>query len=275
MSSVSSLLLFIAICLSLQPVGASDKTYICDGGLPSKSAFDHLPSDTVNALPHFYSKRLQLLFAKAKAASPRPIRFSQIPTSSRNTSAMEASQAERVILLRSGMGQLIEENAIAHELFHIILQEQGFAALVHVPETKTEDPAMLKALGYTITSCVDDALIDRKMARLGFNPRTLNHEASENLKQSPPPIPNTQLIRDGNALLIVCYSYRIKSQFDQIEQTWMEINPDIVQRSHILAQQMGDIKCTDARSCFSRKKHIRDVLRYSVTFCNPASGKYE
>jgi hypothetical protein len=157
-------------CLLAFVQGASDGSHLCDEALPSASDFKRLRDDTVNSLPQFgHSKRLQRLLDKARAASKVPIRFTQLPVRFPNTSATEATKQERVIALRGGMDAALQENSIAHELFHIILQEKGFAAVVHVSEAKAQGNAMwLLEIGHAITSCVDDALIDRKMAYLGF-----------------------------------------------------------------------------------------------------------
>jgi hypothetical protein len=82
-------------------------------------------------------------------------------------------------------------------------------------------------------------------------------------------------VLDGTALLIVCYSHRLRVPSDQIRQTWAGISPGVVLRSDALAKQIGDLRCDDARTCLDRKKRVRDVLGYPITFCNPATGKDE
>ncbi|MGD0760585.1 MAG: hypothetical protein ABR921_16920 [Candidatus Sulfotelmatobacter sp.] len=264
-------------CLLSPALGAGAGPRRCDDDLKAVSDFKHLTDDTVNALPRFrYSKRLQRLLDRAESASKVPIRFTQLPANFPNTSATEATRQERVIALRVGMGAALEENAIAHELFHIILQGRGFAAMVHVSEAKVQgDARWLPELGYTITSCVDDALIDRRMANLGFDPKVLNHDAAENLKRQPPVAPNDPIAFNGTALLVVCYSHRLRAPSDQIQQTWAQISPAVAQRSEVLAKQIGDIGCNDARTCLDRKKRVRDALGYPITFCNPATGEDE
>lgn len=169
----------------------------------------------------------------------------------------------------------LEESAIAHEIFHVILQDDGYTAFVQVPITRTERDDMLGNLGTAITSCVDDAVIDRKMARLGFNPRILTHASAQEFKQQPPPAPADTITTDGSALSLFCFSHRLLAPGDDAEKTWMKISPEVVRRSHELAKKIGDIKCDHARTCLLRKKRIRDVLGYPIRFCNPASGEYE
>jgi hypothetical protein len=178
--------------------------------------------------------------------------------------------------LRQDLTHEQEENTLAHELFHIVLQEKGFAATVQIPQGA---PSLLIVLGFTITSCVDDALIDRKMSKLGFKPEVLNRDTAEGLRLNPPSFPaeafKDPIFADVNALLIVCYSFRKRYLGDEIEPTWHKANPGVAARAHALASRIGDINCDAAQSCLAKKKRIRDVLGYPTTFLNPLTNQFE
>ncbi|HUJ30073.1 MAG TPA: ImmA/IrrE family metallo-endopeptidase [Candidatus Acidoferrum sp.] len=264
-------------CALLLSVGFHESPKNLCGGLPTSSSFPHLSTDTVGALPpDETSNALRRLFGEAIKSTPRPIRFTQLPPGVTNTSAVEATANEDVIALRTNLEKEQRENAIAHELSHIVLQGKGFAAEVQVPDGA---PGLMRELGFTITSCVDDALIDKRMLKEGFRPQVLNHDSAEQLRLNPPHFPaelyNDEIFRDGNALLIVCFSFRKRYQGDEIESSWNKLQPDIVTRAHVLKAQIGDIACVDAATCLARKKRIRDVLGYPITFCDPLTGQNE
>jgi hypothetical protein len=244
--------------------------------VPASSIFPKLPTDTVGKLPSDQSsEKIQKLFDVAKRSAKIPIRFTLL-RGLNNTSGVEATKEEFVVGLRANLDSEQKENAIAHELFHIILQSEGFAALVHTPDGS---PAALTMLGQAITSCVDDAVVDRRMRKLGFTPEVLNHDSAEQMRTNPPIFPGEGLkdpvLRDGNALLIVCYTFRLKSGDDEIESSWKKLSPEVLARSQVLAKQIGDISCDKAQECLNQKKHIRDVLGYPIKFCNPLTGCFE
>jgi hypothetical protein len=247
------------------------------GNLSASSDYPKLPTDSVGALPpDLVSRPLSRLFDKARKSTPRSIRFTQLPPGVPNTSAVETTISEYVVALRTNLDEEQRENSVAHELSHVVLQGKGFAAQVAVPNGA---PPLLKALGFTITSCVDDALIDKMMSKEGFHPEVINHDSVEQLRLNPPRFPADfnvdPVLRDGNALLIVCFAFRTRYPNDEIEPFWNENHPDIAARARVLRARIGDISCEDAATCLARKKYIRDVLGYPITFCNPPTGRNE
>jgi hypothetical protein len=95
------------------------------GPLNSSNA-PKLPTDTIDALPQRQSSpRLHKVFADARANAERPIRFTRLPDGVMTTSLVENTPEEYVISLRPSMDLDLQENSIAHELMHIILQAKG------------------------------------------------------------------------------------------------------------------------------------------------------
>jgi IrrE N-terminal-like domain len=262
----------LSLVFAFQPAPES----LC-GSLSATSEFPNLPGDSVGALPpDLVSTMLSRLFDEARKSTSRSIRFTQLPPGVPNTSAVETTISEYVVALRTGLDSEERKSSVAHELSHVVLQGKGFAAQVAVPNGA---PPLLKQLGFTITSCVDDALVDKMVSEKGFRPEVLNHDSVEHLRSNPPLFPadsfKDPVFRDGNALLIVCFAFRTRYPNDDIEPIWNEYRPDIVARAHDLKAQIGDIGCDDAATCLARKKHIRDVLGYPITFCNPLTGRNE
>lgn len=148
--------------------------------------------------------------------------------------------------------------------------------MVHTP---AGSPELLQHLGIAITSCVDDALIDQQLAKRGFKPELVNRDSAERLTSHAPYFGPHDLedpiIRDGNALAIFCFSFRKRYAGDEIEPIWQQRRPEVVERSRELKARIGDIRCRDAEGCLAKKKRIRDVLGYPITFCNPLTGKFE
>ncbi len=243
----------------------------------SRSDFPDLPTDTVGALPsNQRSQRLLRVFREARRSTKLPIRFTELPDGAINTSVVETTDEERIVAVRQDLDHELEENTLAHELFHIVLQGKGFAATVQIPQGAS---SLMSVLGFTITSCVDDAVIDRKMSKLGFEPEVLNRDTAEGLRLNPPNFPveayNDPIFEDVNALLIFCYSFRKRYLGDEIEPTWQKANPQVAARARALASRIGDINCDAAQSCLAKKKRIRDVLGYPTAFLNPLTNQFE
>ena len=246
-------------------------------GVQVVSDFPVLSTDTVGALPPTQrSPRLLRLFREANRSTQLHIRFTQLPIGVRNTSAVETTAEEEIVALRQDLNHEQEENSIAHELFHIILRRRGFSGVVQVPNNA---PRLMKELAFTITSCVDDVLIDDKMSKLGFEPEVLNRDSLDRLRYAPPRIPpgmlNDAVMLDGNAFLIICSSFRKRYPGDDIEPIWQKLDAGVVARARVLTPQIGDIRCDSAQSCLEKKKRIRDILGYPITFLNPLTGRFE
>ena len=149
-------------CVLLIAFGLQKGSLTQSGNLPP-SDFPDLPTDTVAALPsNQRSERLLRVFREASHSRKLPIRFTELPGGAINTSVLETTDEEQIVALRQDLNHEQEENTLAHELFHIVLQGKGFAGTVQIPQGA---PSLMSVLGFTITSCVDDAVIDRKMSK--------------------------------------------------------------------------------------------------------------
>ena len=166
-----------------------------------------------------------------------------------------------------------QETDIAHELYHIILQEQGYAYQFHIPEGASH---WLSVMGPTITSCVDDAIVDDKTSSLGFHPEVLNRRGYERM-QLPPDV--QQLLQDpiymdGTALVIAC-SFARKGVGNQGLNRWALVSAEAAKRGEALRNKIGSFTCDGAAACNEKKKQIRDILGYPILICNPLAGKWE
>lgn len=265
---------FIGLLLLIDPEG---KRCCTECSAPSSVGLPILPTDSVGALPPDQdSPKLQKLFKQASSSTTRMrIRFTQVSMTP-NSSFVETTTREKIAALRADLDRGQREVAIGHELSHILLQARGFASMVHTPPGSSD---LLQQLGAVVTSCVDDALIDRQLAARGFSPELLNRDTIERLNSHPayfaPHAFDDPIVKDGNALLIVCFSFRKRYHGNDIEPYWQQRHPEVVARARELMTKIGDIHCRNADSCLARKIHIRNVLGYPITFCNPFTGKFE
>jgi hypothetical protein len=231
-----------------------------------------LDSDVVDALPvGRWSDALHRLFQQAKSSAKVSIR---ITMQAGDEFGFVARVSEGYVIgIRSDLGQEEQESDIAHELYHIVLQQKGYAAQIHTPDGASH---YVQEIGYTITSCVDDAIIDEKTSALGFHPELLNRRRYEHL-QLPPDVQvrlQDPVYMDGTALLIACDTFR-KGNGNRLLTRWALTSAEVARHAEELRNKIGTIRCDDAKACNERKKQIRDILHYPILFCNPLVGKWE
>ena len=231
-----------------------------------------LDTDVVDALPAGqWPDALQKLFEESKSSAKVPIRFTmQVWTA--YGFVLRASEGY-VIGIRSDLSHEDQESDIAHELYHIILQQKGFSFQVDVPDGAS---GYLAELGFTITSCVDDAIIDDRTSALGFHPELLNRKRFAQF-QAPPDVYaklKDPIYVDGTALVIACDSFR-KGNGNELSKRWALVNQDVTKHADELRKKIGDVRCDGAPACNEKKKQIRDILHYPISLCNPLTGKWE
>jgi hypothetical protein len=231
-----------------------------------------LDTDAVDALPAGqWPDALQRLFEESKSSAKVPIRFTMQAFTGYGF-VLRASEGY-VIGIRIDLSHEDQESDIAHELFHIILQQKGFSSQVDVPNGAS---GYLAELGFTITSCVDDAIIDDRTSALGFHPERLNRKRFEQF-QAPADVYaklRDPIYADGTALLIACDSFR-KGNGNELSKRWASVNEDVTKHADELRKKIGDVRCDGAPACNEKKKQIRDILHYPILLCNPLTGKWE
>jgi hypothetical protein len=254
-------------------------------GTATLAAFALCGSDWTDKFPRDSKKRLRKLFAKAQGcAESLPIRFTHENSSARYTSHLAIRDAEIMIGIRDNLSLAVEENAIAHELYHIVLAKcEGYSNKINVPNHPIGvSAAILEDLGATITSCVDDRVVDDRLKKLGFSPEVLNHVTVSELAQQGAAMTEAVLadraFLAANGLALYCYSLRRAYTADKMETLgqWKRISPAVVEFAHHLESRLGSPDCSDAPSCFEMKKRIRDVMGYSqIRLHNPVTNRNE
>lgn len=229
-------------------------------------------SDVVDALPMGkWSDALRTLFQQAKSSAKVPIRFTM--QAGDNFGFVVRVTEGYVIGIRPDLNHEDQESDIAHELYHIVLQQKGYASQVHTPDGVSR---YVQEIGYTITSCVDDAIIDEETFALGFHPELLNRRRYEH-PQIPPDV-QARLrdpgYMDGTALVIACDAFR-KGNGNQLLTRWTSVSAEAVKHAEELRNRIGTIQCGNAEACNEKKNQIRDILHYPILFCNPLVGKWE
>jgi hypothetical protein len=102
-----------------------------------RSDFPDLPTDTVGALPsNQRSQRLLRVFREASRSTKLPIRFTELLEGAINTSVVETTAEERIVAVRQDLDHELEENTLAHELFHIVLQGKGLRPPCRYPKAR-------------------------------------------------------------------------------------------------------------------------------------------
>ena len=256
----------VSACFASQ--SADIRPCIAFGSYPGR----RLDTDVVDSLPAGqWSVALRTLFQQAKSSAKVPIRFTM--QAGDNFGFVVRVTEGYVIGIRPDLNHEDQESDIAHELYHIVLQQKGYASQVHTPDGVSR---YVQEIGYTITSCVDDAIIDEKTFALGFHPELLNRRRYEH-----PQIPSDVQARlqdpvylDGTALVIACDTFR-KGNGNQLLTRWTSVSPRAAKHAEELRNKIGTIQCDDAEACNEKKKQIRDTLHYPILFCNPLVGKWE
>jgi hypothetical protein len=235
-------------------------------------------ADWSDQFPVPVQKKLKDLLAEAQSCKKLPVEFGHEPNT--NISHMEITSDKVVIQVRGGLPVKVAENAFAHEIYHIILECNGYSNRIVIPnrvEGTTVDN--VTALAASITSCVDDPVVDAELKKRGFSPEILNHESANLLRKNQHSFPPEYLADKDtmvyNGLAVYCSSFRLRYRSDNIEDLWSTISPPVVEYAHLLESKVGSLRCGTPATCFEKKKRLRDALGYPIGLRNSDGGKIE
>jgi hypothetical protein len=233
------------------------------------------------------SERLQKLLAEAKSGTQYRIDFVALPQGDTSylglTTLNEGDDRNGVTVhIAPGLSDQLTENLLAHELFHILLDRQGFPTDTQAPtlvlqQANAVQSAILKAVGLGLTNCYADARIDELMSARGFSPKVINRREAD-LKveqgrktQTPPPIQNFALWTKYASLSAFCLSIRardfeMKEVFDAWKRGYPTLEADVAQLG-----QKGPRRCEDAPSCIEATRTLRSAAGFDgiVWFYDP------
>ena len=237
------------------------------------------PDDTSHKLPEGYrTKRLEKLFKEVKTRSRHKVRFTKLRGEAIREKLMGRTtfcSDEIVVQLAPLTSKEQRENVIAHELFHIILQSEGFIRATAVPK----GDLFLSAVASTLSSCVEDALIDRRMKAAGFRPEVISDVQAKEM-MGPYRFPDSTVQDEGfqkhAALRLYCFCFRMsRVSIAEIEARTSQLHPAIVRHARELRDRLGIRRCDDPTSCFDNTKRLRDLMGYPIWLENPLTGKFE
>lgn len=173
------------------------------------------------------------------------------------------------------------ENNLVHELFHIILFKAGFRYTAGSYKFKVPGDvgALYTAAAKQLTNCYVDPLIDRRMAKRGFNPDLVTQISAYGLASTNGPaiLRSSQLDHwtEYAAMEIYCLSLRPgKFQIQDVEKAWA-VNPKIIEEEKRFRRQLP--VCSTPNACFESMKSLRKAAGFEsdIFLLNPLTGNYE
>ena len=239
------------------------------------------------------SKRLQNLLAEAKSGTQYRIDFVALPQGDTSylgqTTLNEGADRNGVTVhIAPNLSDQLTENLLAHELFHILLDRQGFptdtqALTLVLQQANADQLAILKATAIGLVNCYADARIDKLMSARGFSPKMINRREA-NLKieqgrktQSPPPLQNFALWTKYAALNSFCLSirardFKMKEVFDAWKRGYPTLEADVAQ-----LRQKAPHHCEDAPGCIEATKTLRSAAGFdgTIQFYDPLAQSWK
>jgi len=173
-----------------------------------------------------------------------------------------------------GLSDELTELLAAHELFHIVLQKQGWPTQVNYSFSRQEMDTtfrgtILKDAGTALLNCYPDALIDKWMSALGFEPKMVNrrqHDLTiqDALATQPPPPGLLPLFRTYTALNNYCLSIRERDfEMEDIFKAFRRADPAVADDQATLERELGtSIECSDVPSCLEATKALRQAAGF-------------
>ncbi len=174
------------------------------------------------------------------------------------------------------------ENVIAHELFHAALRHErlgsGSGTIVRGLALNADDLAAIVDAKNSLTNCYPDAIIDRRMAKRGFNPQLLEDDEKSTLIAEANLIPRGPSYRRDGVLMMYCLSIRLrKFKMDEIYSAYQSWYPKLGEDVQTLSNKVGRDLCDTEESCFKKMLALRNAvgLEGELKFTNPITNKKE
>lgn len=215
------------------------------------------------------STRLEKLFQEISASNKVPIVFGAIDKSSGFLGLTTYQPQRTFVQIREGLSQELRENAIAHELFHVELDYEGYP--VHYPQfgIASDQATMI------LVDCVHHPIIDSRMRKKGWKPELILDPTIENYTH-----PNGlgKLNESGEAWVgvqLYCLSLRVSPQtIRRVEDGLSKVSPNAIQASHTIKAKLGSLSCSNPDSCLGQLKKLRALVTNdkSIIFINPKTG---
>jgi hypothetical protein len=174
------------------------------------------------------------------------------------------------------------EALIAHELFHASLRHERFAfnpaTIVSGSELSANEIKVMEFRIEALGNCYQDAEIDRRMAKLGFNPKLLQDDAKSTLIAEANTLPNTSVYKQYVSLIMYCVSIRLRNfGMDEIYAPYKPWYPNLSQDVRTITETVGPEACDTGEACFKKLLALRKAvgLEGEVKFTNPTTKRKE
>ena len=241
------------------------------------------------------SQRLRQLLAKTKAGRDYAIEFDENANPASIYQGFteidgHTGRLEFRVHIIPGLSDEFVENLLAHEIFHIYLRSEGFLFdSADIPRKRqlegTKELAFIEDATMAMANCYVDAIIDRRMESLGYDPRILNQRKREEMMRAgeeqgtiagSPQLVN--LYKRYVAVVMYCTSLRLRD-FDMRDiyaanklSDWT-LERDVAE----ISRQMGPDPCETGKTCFQEMLKLRKASGFDgeAKFQNPWTGKFE
>jgi hypothetical protein len=241
------------------------------------------------------SKRVQRILKQAEAGGRNRISFAVLHADSTHpfqgyTTPLEGGDKKGVTVhIVGGLSNQLTELLIAHELFHIVLKNQGWPSQAHTSLSEQEldttfQGAITRDTEAALMSCYPDALIDRWMSKRGFAPKLVNRRQYQltimQAKTTERPPPQVFVLwRKNVALVNYCLSIRERDfEMKDVFRAFESVDPEMAHDQSLLEKQLGTrLECDDVPSCLEATKQLRHASGFEgqIAFLNPRTNKWE
>ena len=137
---------------------------------------------------------------------------------------------------------------------------------------------VMEDMGFSLTNCCQDAVIDRRMAKVNFQPQVLQNEEKTTLNAQANLIPQTTLYRQDVALTMYCLSIRLRNfEMDEVYAAYKLWYPGLAKRVQTITDTVGANLCDTGKECFKKMLALRKAagLEGEIRLLNPETNKEE
>jgi hypothetical protein len=176
------------------------------------------------------------------------------------------------IQIKDGLGPELRENTIAHELFHVELEREGYPA--RYPD---EGSPVMNDLAMRIVDCVSHPIVNSRMKSVGWKPELILQGTAEDYKSlKATSDDDNPVYQKGIGLQMYCLSIQISpADMKTVEEALTKIQPKFLSEEFRFRSRLGDLSCSDPDACWKQVENLRRVFGYQVLLTNPKTGKNE
>jgi hypothetical protein len=188
------------------------------------------------------------------------------------------------ILIRRGLPDDLKEQVLAHEIGHALLCARGLGGFSYSTDfaRATRVEGVSAALGSLIQSCYIDPLADAEAARRHLKTEKTTEAVFEKTrshtkKEIHESVSKGELYATVPAVSIYCVDLLPHSfPISEVESIFAD-EPSVISKLQKLRHDLGKPECSDARTCFTLTKKLRDDLELKqwIVLKNPETGTLE